>query len=84
MANCTNDLTPIIIAIAAAIPTLVGILATYAKVTAQNRQTHKNQYEQIAKTDKLTYITENGFHGPPGPAGPVGPVGPVSPAINET
>lgn len=77
---CTNDLTPIIVAVATIItfqvPIVVGALLAWLKASRDRRTLKQVGYETKQKVEELTLITKNGFHGPPGPTGPAGPAGP--------
>lgn len=76
---CTNDLTPIIIAIATIItvqtPILVAALMNSFQARRDRRTIKAVGYETRQKVDELTLITKNGFHGPPGPKGETGKTG---------
>lgn len=76
---CSNDLTPIIIAIAGIItvqtPILVAALMNSFAARRDRRTLKAVGFETRQKVDELTLITKNGFHGPPGPQGKTGPAG---------
>lgn len=84
---CSNDLTPIIIAIAGIItvqtPILVAALMNSFAARRDRRTLKAVGFETRQKVDELTLITKNGFHGPPGPPGPAGPTGEKGESENE-
>jgi len=78
--TCTNDLSPIIIAVAVQIPLVCGAVIAWIRYKTDQSKQKERSYKIIGQNDKLLYIIENGFHGPPGMTGARGETGKTGPA----
>lgn len=84
---CTNDFTPLIVAISAIIsvqvPLVIAFILNSIKIRHDVSVAKGLAYDNRTAVSELTLITKNGFHGPPGPQGPPGPAAPAAPPAGQ-